>query len=273
MSEIKIFMCCHKQYEILPEMCIPIQCGSSINPPIEGVLQDNSGENISEKNREYCELTAHYFAWKNISAEYYGFCHYRRFFGREDCTGLPYLAIKEPKKALFPSKEQWQSLTSEYEVIVPRSEDMGIPVKNHYCGAKYHYPEDLALFAELLGEKASELVPAAEKYFSGNRQYFCNMFVMSRKYFFEYCEKLFSILEEFDRRKQPHGDFQSDRADGYLGELFTGIFTEHLKAKGVKIARLPRIDVRCPAKKILLYRLLPPESKRRFLAKGILNRK
>ena len=79
MSEIKIFMCCHKGFEIVPPLCGPIQCGSAINPKIDNVLYDDSGENISLKNREYCELTAHYFAWKNIVADYYGFCHYRRF--------------------------------------------------------------------------------------------------------------------------------------------------------------------------------------------------
>ena len=273
MKEIKIFMCCHKQYEIIPEMCIPIQCGSELNSPVEGAVQDNSGENISEKNREYCELTAHYFAWKNVSAEYYGFCHYRRFFGRKNSSELPYLAVKKTEEIYFPSKEQWQELISEYKVIVPRSEDMGISVKKHYCGARYHYPEDLKLFAEILGEKSPELIPSMEKYFSQNRQYFCNMFVMSREYFFEYCRKLFPILEEFDSRKTLHGDFQSDRTDGYLGEIFTGIFINYLREQGMKIAELPRIDAECSAKKIFLYRILPPESKRRFLAKKLLNRK
>ena len=266
-------MCCHKQYETVPPVCIPIQCGSELNPPIKDTVQDNMGENISAKNREYCELTAHYYVWKNVSADHYGFCHYRRFFCVDDNVKNPYLALKRPSYKLFPSEEQWQKLTSEYEVIVPRSEDMGVSVTEHYCTAKFHYPEDLRLFIQILKERSPMLAMTAEKYLSQNRQYFCNMFVMSRKYFFEYCEYLFAILEKFDKRKTLHGDFQSDRTNGYLGEIFTGIYISYLREKGVKIKEFPRADVECTLKKRILYMLLPPESRRRFLAKKIIKRK
>ena len=64
--DIKIFMCCHKDFDTVPPLCTPIQCGSAINSPVDGALPDNIGDNISEKNPEYCELTAHYYAWKNV---------------------------------------------------------------------------------------------------------------------------------------------------------------------------------------------------------------
>lgn len=270
---IKIFMCCHKEFGIIPPLCSALQCGAALNPPLTGAIRDDSGDNISEKNREYCELTAHYYAWKNITSDYYGFCHYRRFFCADDGVKPPYLAIGgTPESRLLGSNEFWQQIIPQYDIIVPRSEDMGLTVREHYCTSKHHYSEDMKLFLEILCKQAPQLAEAAEKYLSQNRQYFCNMFIMSKALFFEYCDILFSVLEEFDSRKTLHGDFQSDRTDGYLGEIFTGIFITYCRQHNAVIKELPRIDAECSIKKRLSFALLPPESRQRFAAKKLAKR-
>lgn len=273
MNKIKIFMCCHKQYEIIPPLCEPIQCGTALNSAINGICHDDTGDNISIKNREYCELTAHYHAWKNIEADYYGFCHYRRFFAVEHCTKHSYTAkgalSEKTQSAFLGNKDYWLKLVAVYEMIVPRSEDMGISTREHYCNSKYHYSEDLDLFVEILTTKSPQLTAAMQKYLSQNRQYFCNMFIMSKNLFFNYCEALFDTLNEFDSMKKLHGDFQSNRTDGYLGEIFTGIYITYCREKGVKIKEVPRLDAYSSVKKRFACALFPPESKRRFLVKKI----
>ena len=92
-SDISIFMCCHKTIEYVPPLCIPVQGGRAINPPVSGTAGDDTGDNISDKNREYCELTVMYHAWKNINADHYGFCHYRRFFCTDESVKRPYIAL------------------------------------------------------------------------------------------------------------------------------------------------------------------------------------
>lgn len=47
-------------------------------------MTDNTGDNISSKNKYYCELSTQYWVWKNIDSEYYGFCHYRRYLSMSD---------------------------------------------------------------------------------------------------------------------------------------------------------------------------------------------
>ena len=270
MENIKLFMCCHKGFETVPPLWQPIQCGAALNPQVDGALPDNAGDNISAKNREYCELTAHYYAWKNVGAEHYGFCHYRRLFCADDSVKPPYLALAGiTDKTDIGDENFWRGLISEYDIIAPRSEDMGIPAGEHYRTSKYHYSEDLELFLSLLLQRAPRLAETAERYLAQNRQYFCNMFIMNSNHFHEYCDILFPLLEEFDGKKTIHGDFQSDRTDGYLGEIFTGIYITYCRECGAKIKELPRLDIGCTAKKRLSCLLLPPESRRRFLAKKL----
>ncbi len=63
---------------------VNVRCGAvydNRNPEAYGHIPgDNTGDNISEKKYKYSELTVQYWAWKNQEADYYGLCHYRRYF-------------------------------------------------------------------------------------------------------------------------------------------------------------------------------------------------
>ena len=273
-ENVKIFMCIGKETDLVPPLCVPVQGGAKINSPISGIIEDD-GKNgsISEKNPYYCELTVQYYAWKNEDADYYGLCHYRRFFCFDKSIKKPYLAFKgtlpEKKKHLLGDEDEIRRLCGEYDVIVPRAENVGKTVYQKYVTSKHCFKEDLDLFLEILKEKYPFLSEYADAYMSQSKQYFCNMFIMKRELFFEYSELLFSLLEELDLKKTLHGSFQDDRTDGYLGERFLGIYIYYLLSKGKRICEISRIDINCGAKRTLLYKLFPPETKRRFLLKKI----
>lgn len=273
--EYCLFMCCHSGFGEIPPLFTPLQCGAALNAPVGGAERDDDGDNISALNREYCELTAHYYAWKNKSADYYGFCHYRRFFASAAVTARPYIVRRKMTNrdnSLMCGGQELEYLMKEHDIIAPRAENMGLPVREHYCTSAHHFAEDLGLFLDILRETAPQLMAAAECYLAQDSQYFCNMFIMDRVHFQEYCRILFPALGEFDRRKARHGYFQADRTDGYLGEVFTGIYITWERQCGASVAELPRLDAGCSAKKVLGYHILPPETGRRFWAKRLAKR-
>ena len=77
---IKILVSCHKDI-VTPssDVFLPVHVGAAnTKTSLIGMQPDNEGDNISQRNFTYCELSAQYWAWKNLDADYYGLCHYRR---------------------------------------------------------------------------------------------------------------------------------------------------------------------------------------------------
>lgn len=86
MSKTVILVCAHKQDACLKTPPYqPVQVGRAISQTeLPFAVGDDTGDNISDRNRHYCELTAHYWAWKNLhDADYIGLNHYRRYFDFE----------------------------------------------------------------------------------------------------------------------------------------------------------------------------------------------
>ncbi len=278
MPDIKIFVCCHQAGQRVPAhpLLCPVQVGAALaQTHFPGFAHDDEGENISQKNRSYCELTAHYWAWKNVQADYYGFFHYRRYLYLDEKTRCPYRVAGALTENLleplgFSRLGQW---LEQWDCVVPKAENMHLSVRDHYARAPYHHGQDLKLVEEIIAQKHPAYLRAMETYLSGTNCYFGNIFIMKRELFDHYCGWLFSILEEFDRRADTTGySTQELRVDGYLAERLLGVYVTHLRSsRSARIAELPRIQFepdpiqRCKRK--LLNALLPPGSRRRAWVK------
>ena len=81
-KRVKIYISTHKPCDYVKnELFTLVQAGAALpgTTAIPDAVQDNTGDNISDKNPRFCELTTQYWAWKNQDADYYGFFHYRRY--------------------------------------------------------------------------------------------------------------------------------------------------------------------------------------------------
>ena len=110
---IKIIVAAHKPYWMPSDpVYLPVHVGAEGEKDI-GYTPDNTGENISIKNLNFCELTGLYWAWKNLDANYLGLVHYRRYFTRKEVHSI------ESKKKQILTETEWTALLARHPVIVP----------------------------------------------------------------------------------------------------------------------------------------------------------
>ena len=121
MDKIKIIIASHKRYQIPEEkIYMPVQVGAEGKEKIEGYTPDNTGENISTKNPNYCELTGLYWAWKNLDAKYIGLVHYRRYF-----TASKKMPKEEAEKfKIVLTEEQVEEKLKKADIILPQKRNI-----------------------------------------------------------------------------------------------------------------------------------------------------
>lgn len=172
--------------------------------------------NISQKNRNFCELTALYWLWKNLAKDLdTGLVHYRRFFGK---WGVLY-----PQGRVFKAVD-YERLLSQAPIIVPTKRNYYVEtVWSQYAHA--HHEKDLMVLRGVLVEKYPDYLDAFDSHMKGRKTHLYNMFVMRRPYFDSYCSWLFDILFEVERRLDISQYSQNDqRVFGFLGERLLDVW-------------------------------------------------
>ena len=274
---IKLYISTHKPAYIPQHpLLVPLQIGTALHTPLPHMLHDHTGDNISPWNNRYCELTGQYWVWKNQQADYYGFFHYRRYFSFVS-EKRPYRILDYPDSATLQSigynTNNMQNIITQYDMIVPIAEDMHETAWQNYTRAPHHYIEDLRMVIDIVKEQYPQYTQAADTYMNGTKLYLKNMYIMKHEYFHMYCNWLFSVLAEFDKRNnwdKYNGNTAAMRVDGYLAERLFGIWYTYIKQNSdIKTYELGRIHfANMDAKGSLKYmkwvnRILPPGTNRR----------
>lgn len=232
---------------------IPVRCGA-VYDERENVdmLGDDTGDNISEKRMSFCEYTVMYWAWKNIKADYYGLCHYRRYlsFSDKDIKGN---ALKQGLLDSMADINIQQCNLTDTDAMIEgiKTADAIVPYEYHmirdwlpssvcktvreqwetYC-ASYLKAKHFDYLLELIEKHAPHMLSAAKSYMNGVHFRGFNCFVMKRELFNELCEFVFPILFEFDDTiSKEHFSSTQKRAVGYAGEWLFSIFVHDIQQK------------------------------------------
>lgn len=177
----------------------PIQAGAALSDKRIAEILDNEGVNISEKNKQYCEMTASYWIWKNKKHGWKGIEHYRRhLLVRPELIGddidvllpLPYIC--------YPNEMyQFRRFISE-------------DVKNALLeGLKAVHPDEYDDYYKIL---------------MGKYQYTYNMVCARNDAFDAYCKWFFEITEYIETLSDRYPEIKETRALSYIAEVLTNIY-------------------------------------------------
>ena len=226
-DKIEIFVLTHKKFEPPQnDMYLPLLSGASSHDDDFGYLRDDNGDNISDLNDYYAEMTGEYWAWKNSDADIIGFCHYRRYFAKN-------ISLK------ILEREDIEKILKDYDIIMPNKAHMGMtnvedvkktreylnygPYIEEYCILRdvleKHYPDYVLYYNDLLNSKEC---------------HWFNMFICKKELADDYFEWVFDILAKVKLEI----DFNKYREDqrrilGFLSERLINIYVRknNLKVK------------------------------------------
>ena len=167
---------------------------------------DNTGDNISDKNPNRCEMTAHYWVWRNrlnTDDAYVGICHYRRILDLSD-------------------EDLRKIAENDVDIVLP------YPMI-HYPNAEiqhtWYVPErDWDLMKRVVSELYPEYGKMFDTVFDEPEFYNYNMMLAKKHVFADYCEWLYPILDRIEQLSEPKGVDRRDRYTAYMSESLETLY-------------------------------------------------
>ncbi|WP_195218197.1 DUF4422 domain-containing protein [Turicibacter sanguinis] len=231
---VKVLVATHKPYQMpLEKIYLPVHVGREGKDDI-GYIGDNTGNNISFKNPYYCELTGLYWGVKNIECDYLGLVHYRRHFAMKVVKPWEY----KKKFNYVLSEQKINKLLIKYDLIVPKKRKYYVEtLYSHY--ANTHYASHLDETRKIIEYKYPEYTQSFDKIMNRRSGYMFNMFIMKKDLVEQYCEWLFSILEELETKIDisSYSKFQA-RLYGRVSELLFNVWIEKNSVQFIEVPHM-----------------------------------
>lgn len=242
-SNIKILVAYHKPFNLLQsDILTPIHVGRAIAQNsesklwlVQNMIGDNTGDNISYKNKNYCELTALYWAWKNLDSDYIGLFHYRRMMSFKESISQIYSINEKFLQRIGLDDNTIRNMCQKYDVILPpiynvhpAGQSKNI-MTNYEFYAKEHHKSDMDAMINIIKSDYPDYILDMENYLSSKKSFFFNMFVMRRDIYSQYMEFLFGVMDKLEKVISISENSYQARVFGFLSERLQNIFIYHLK--------------------------------------------
>lgn len=235
-DSIVVAVATHKPYRMPDDpLYLPLQVGAALHPELSLDYQrDDSGDNISDRNAYYSELTGLYWMWKNNHAAYKGLVHYRRHFG-----SLKNRHSSDRFQRIIGLEEMREILASHDIVVAQKRNYYVETIYSHYAHTFHH--EQFDLCREVLTEKYPEYVAAWDAEMKATSAHLFNMFVMRSDFFDSYCEWMFSVLAELEKKLDP-AEYEDSFQARYLGRVSERLLDPWLQTNGLSYGELPVVS-------------------------------
>lgn len=196
-----------------------LQVGSALTDEKVAEINDAMGDNISDRNGNYSELTGLYWIWKNAlpklaEESYCGLAHYRRM-----------LELSEDDLLRF--------IDNNIDVVLPYPMPYEPSIEAHHL----RYLSDCEWNAVL--RALEELQPEYAEAFKGilKQGYFYNYNVIlaKKEVLDNYCSWLFPLLFRIEEINDPNKEKSPNRYIGYVGETLETLYFMYNK-NGLKVS-------------------------------------
>lgn len=208
----------HKDYALknivsIPDYIYPIQVGAANTDVKIATIVDNTGDNISERNVNYSELTGLFWIWKNkLSApvlsdtecgQYYGLSQYRRML-------------------VFSDDDLLRLQDNDVDVVLPYPMPYEPNIHAHH--ERYLKEVDWSALLNALRELQPEYADYFPQVLERRYLYNYNVILAKKAVLRDYCAWLFPILERTEELSDPKGSERADRYIGYMGETLETLY-------------------------------------------------
>ena len=237
MQNVNIFVAAHKPgWPSLPPGYTVLQVGAALHDhlPRAGAF-DDAGENISRKNRNWCELTALWWIAHHAEDAILGLVHYRRLFSFASCRN-PFLeqyhmTPDDPRLSSMLRTDSVPALLEDADILLPYAQYVKETIAGQYRAE--HRAGDLAATIAAFERLHPSERAILHRSLQGYREYGYNMMIARRDLFRAYADWLFEILEDVETQITVSDDPYQARVFGFLSERLMNVFVEthHLRVR------------------------------------------